>query len=272
MYCRQCHYDLRALTTNRCPECGIRFDPSDSSSFYSELPTVRGRILGILESGPSWRVWIVVFVCLNCLIVFLLPAMEVPRGGRPDRRELPTSQRNLTAIMAVWMRQQNESPLQQVTFDKQAAPPNLRPSLSAWTESNSVSRRLGVQRSIEAFVLPAIPFAIIFGTISLLWRGRVRKVAGALAILFVLACLSSSASGFLSRLIVPGTQVFLDDYVFVEGVDLRHATGKIAAYDWRGPAQGWHLIAFDDGRVEIMDLNKARVLFDQQGLTFSEPK
>ena len=34
--CLSCHYDLRNLPENRCPECGREFDPNDLSSFDSD--------------------------------------------------------------------------------------------------------------------------------------------------------------------------------------------------------------------------------------------
>ena len=33
MFCRECGYALVGLTSNRCPECGREFDPSDSATF-----------------------------------------------------------------------------------------------------------------------------------------------------------------------------------------------------------------------------------------------
>ncbi|HET6251198.1 MAG TPA: hypothetical protein VFE47_26180 [Tepidisphaeraceae bacterium] len=32
-YCRQCFYDLRGLPENRCPECGLSFDPDRPETF-----------------------------------------------------------------------------------------------------------------------------------------------------------------------------------------------------------------------------------------------
>lgn len=33
MYCRGCHYDLRKLTSRRCPECGRWFDPDNAKTY-----------------------------------------------------------------------------------------------------------------------------------------------------------------------------------------------------------------------------------------------
>lgn len=35
MRCLSCHYDLRNLVENRCPECGRAFDPQDFGTFAS---------------------------------------------------------------------------------------------------------------------------------------------------------------------------------------------------------------------------------------------
>jgi len=33
MHCRGCQYSLACLTEHRCPECGLDFDPTDSTTF-----------------------------------------------------------------------------------------------------------------------------------------------------------------------------------------------------------------------------------------------
>ncbi len=38
IYCLTCRYDLRGLTSNRCPECGRAFDPTLASS-YTRFPS-----------------------------------------------------------------------------------------------------------------------------------------------------------------------------------------------------------------------------------------
>lgn len=35
MFCRKCGYALHGLSKNRCPECGLPFDPADPTSFVS---------------------------------------------------------------------------------------------------------------------------------------------------------------------------------------------------------------------------------------------
>ena len=54
MYCKDCQYDLRSTTEQRCPECGRAFDPEDAKSFQPEA--VRRRAWGIylIIFGASW--------------------------------------------------------------------------------------------------------------------------------------------------------------------------------------------------------------------------
>jgi hypothetical protein len=104
---------------------------------------------------------------------------------------------------------------------------------------------------------------------------RQRSTAASLfAIVLLLICLPSLAPRQFSTFVVPGTHAFLDDYVYLQDVDLRNAKGRIATYDWRGPPQGWpNVVAFDDGRVEILvDENHARPLFEHQGIPYPKLK
>lgn len=47
MRCLTCHYDLRNLSENRCPECGREFDPHDPESFdtFASTRSVNKRAL-----------------------------------------------------------------------------------------------------------------------------------------------------------------------------------------------------------------------------------
>ncbi len=45
IFCLTCDYDLKALPTGRCPECGNWFDPSDSATFATLPRHHRGRWL-----------------------------------------------------------------------------------------------------------------------------------------------------------------------------------------------------------------------------------
>ncbi len=60
-HCRNCRYRLDGLTESRCPECGMRFDPHDSSTYLflrlrSLDPTIILPTVGIflLSFGIIW--------------------------------------------------------------------------------------------------------------------------------------------------------------------------------------------------------------------------
>jgi hypothetical protein len=59
MRCLSCHYDLKNLPENRCPECGRAFDPNDPTTFRST------RILQVLKDTyvlSFFVTWIVLFL------------------------------------------------------------------------------------------------------------------------------------------------------------------------------------------------------------------
>ena len=97
----------------------------------------------------------------------------------------------------------------------------------------------------------------------------VRRAATVPLGLLMLVGLISLAARQLGALFVPGTHAYLDDYVYLSNVDLLHPTGKIAAYDLPSSQQGrWHVVAFDDGHVEILGYDQASPLFEQQGIPY----
>ena len=56
MFCRQCEYDLRGLKTQRCPECGLNFDPCDQATYLAtgkRRPRSRWLVLARAAIGVS---------------------------------------------------------------------------------------------------------------------------------------------------------------------------------------------------------------------------
>lgn len=47
LYCLHCGYDLRKLPTNRCPECGNRFDPDRPLTFFPSPHSLNVRALWV---------------------------------------------------------------------------------------------------------------------------------------------------------------------------------------------------------------------------------
>jgi hypothetical protein len=175
MYCRQCHYDLRALTTNRCPECGNPFDPNNPDSFYPHYPSFGWRARTALDNF-SWRGAVLIFFCVTWFFVILLPASSVHSMPASKRREVQLSQGNLTSIMTHWInRQKKEPPSSSFTFDKQAALKDLPSGLSPWTEQDLIQHRRQIQYSLRAGQFWLLLFVPPLMAIALLWRGNVRR-------------------------------------------------------------------------------------------------
>jgi hypothetical protein len=275
MYCRQCHYDLRSLTTNRCPECGKAFDPNNPDSFYSEYPSLGMRAGIALESAIGWRGVLFVILCFAWFGIVLFPSLSLVHGPPgSSRREQQLSQILLTSIMATWLDQQKaKSPSSTFAFDKQAAAKTLRRGVSPWTDQALRQRRAEIQDWLETGQIFAVLFVPPLALIAVLWRGKARRVAAVPLSMLLLVGLVSVSARQLSALLVPGTHAYLDDYVYLCDIDLLHPTGKIAAYDLPSSRQGrYHVVAFDDGHVEILDYVRAQALFEQQSIPYPEPK
>ena len=53
MYCLKCKYGLAGLSSHRCPECGMPFDPLDRSTYRTSDPRKRPVLLAFTIVGAS---------------------------------------------------------------------------------------------------------------------------------------------------------------------------------------------------------------------------
>jgi predicted amidophosphoribosyltransferase len=63
VHCRGCHYALRRLATNRCPECGRAFDPDDRDS-YVKAPGEPTRLARSVAASVALNIGVVVALLL----------------------------------------------------------------------------------------------------------------------------------------------------------------------------------------------------------------
>ena len=54
MFCRDCGHDLRDLTTQRCPRCSLRFNPTDPETFDSDA----GPVVSIARTDDSAHAYV----------------------------------------------------------------------------------------------------------------------------------------------------------------------------------------------------------------------
>jgi hypothetical protein len=78
--CLGCHYPLRELTVNRCPECGREFDPGDPKTML--LPVEPGRAVEFLRKPPGLGfTWSVTTISVVVLFANGFLAMRFPFLG-----------------------------------------------------------------------------------------------------------------------------------------------------------------------------------------------
>ena len=275
MYCRQCHYDLRALTTNRCPECGNAFDPNNPDTFYPEYPSLGWHLRTILkkswQSCISHRVRIVFAFSGICgLAILILPSPRLNWQGDPNR----LSVQNLKMILTEWKIQRNNSD-EKTAFNKKLASENLPPSISPWSETTKAKARSAVfdfaQKSI--YCAPAI---LVMLFIAILWRGRARRIALTLSVIILLSICTAIDPEFVSKSLLASSRSYLDDYFVLNGIDIENPPfggTTIVAYDSQSFAgEQRRIIGFADGHVVSWRDRQARPLFEQQGIPYPTPQ
>lgn len=271
MFCRLCYYDLQGQPIPRCPECGTHFAFDDSGSFLHKTPGRLARVLFWLRRRRR--------VLLVAMTILLLCGYAVASAKSPSVAYLTYPSRlavaNLKSVMMTWIIQQHVHP-QQTAFDIDAAKRDTRPSLSPWSEGRAAQRRAFVTYGLvwgPLFVVPTLAYLLAV-TVLVGKRARRGVVVLIVALSFVLTGSLSphETAGRLYR----GSYAFLNDSVRLPGIDLTRANPRrgrtIAAYDaqsFRG--SGRRIIAFADGHVECLCDERARPLFQAQGVPYPEP-
>ncbi len=273
MYCKTCHYDLRGQETLRCPECGRAFDLDDPKSFLEH----RGRMRRLRISFEKLRTPLAILLaCLWVQWIILGP----PRfyRVRDGIGRAPASVRQLHMITTQRRIWQLDDPAI-VDFDRAAAVRDLPTALSAHSEQARIDRRKRLN-AVRRWVLRcAVPTAVLALLLIPLVRGRKRWVAlGVLALCGVLIPASIWASEIADALApqdpsVKPSHAYLDDYVFIDGIVftsyLDGSSTTISGYERRiFDGQGRRIVAFADGHVRPLAEDRARSLFEANGLEY----
>ena len=270
MFCRCCYYDLRGQHTPRCPECGTAFAFDDPRSFLSEKPGSLARILLCLRRG---RRVLVAGLSILLLVTYGVAGFTLPSLGYSVHPTVLAAA-NLKATITTWMIQQYERP-QQMVFDVNAARQDMAPNFSPWSEGRAAQRRELVSRLLTVapyFVVPAMIYLLAVG-ILVGRQARRGILALVVALSFLLYC--SVYPRDVAAWLCPGTHAFLDDYVYLLGVDFtdgNSARGRtIVAYDAHTfRRRGRRIIGFADGHVTSLSDESAKALFQAQGVPYPD--
>ena len=179
---------------------------------------------------------------------------------------------NIKAVMVQWFIQQSETQ-QNLDFDMNLARQDMRPGWSPWTEEGGARahRAAGYVVTVGPYyVLPTALWAWVVVSLMMKRKRRAFSIITATALIVLVLA-------FYERPVVdalfPGTHAFLEDYCFVPGLDLTGGSaprGKtIAVYDKKSfERRGRRLIAFADGHAEFLWDDRAKPLFEAQGLEY----
>ena len=270
MFCRFCYYDLHGQQIPRCPECGTAFAFDDPGSFLRNMP---GSLLRMLFWLRRRQLVLIVATTVSLLCCYAVASSKLP--------SLPNSAKmsgyasvHLKGVMTTWFIQKNDHP-QQTAFDIDAAKKDMQPSFSPWSESDAAHRKALITYLLihaPLFIVPTMVYLLVVAAL-VGRRARWRVVVLVVALSFVL--FGSISPRLTAGRLCPGSHVFLNDIVYIPGIDLTRASplrGRtIAAYDvqsFRRP--GRRGIAFADGHVEWLWDDRAKPLFQAQGIPYPE--
>lgn len=271
MFCRFCYYDLHGQQIPRCPECGTAFAFDDPDSFLRKTPGSLGRMLFWFRKRRR-----VLAIALTILLLcsYAVASSHLPSFPRSVKIGQYASM-HLKCVMTTWFIQKNDRP-QQKTFDVDDAKNDMSPSFSAWSETDAAHRKRWTTYLLvhaPMFVAPTVAYLLVVA--ALVGRPARREAVVLIVALSSVLFGSLSPSKTAGRL-CPGSYAFLNDIVFLPDVDLGRTNPQrsrtIAAYDVQSFRRlGRRCIAFASGAVQWLPDDRARPLFQAQGIPYPEP-
>jgi hypothetical protein len=248
LYCRNCYYDLRGQENLRCPECGTRFDNEDATTFLVTLP----KPLTIWDLLRFGRVLIAVILGIAVLSLWM------PSGRAryvPPRLPQLLFQRCIGKLTIAWRDQQQKQAMP-IDFDRVAVIKSLKPSYDGKDQyERGMYGQRNFQRTMSGIVIVVVPVASYVLILLWLWRSRLRKPFVIALTVSAISLATSHWSGDIYRFFYPPSYSYVDDYVFVKGVNLLNPSppSSIIGYErvpWRSDDP--RMIIFGDFRLEYL--------------------
>lgn len=178
-------------------------------------------------------------------------------------------------IMTAWLLQLNANPTVP-EFDPQAAAIWLKHLYSPYSEPRLATAQAVCRYLLQwapLFILPTLAYMMLVA--FLVGRSARRKlgIAAGLLLFFLLLCFFPNKT---TNRLFPGSNAFMRDVVFIPGVDVTQANpnrgNTITLYCVHDSLPDRRLgIAFGDGHVQWTFFERAKPLFEAQGIPFPRP-
>jgi len=263
MYCRNCHYDLRGQENLRCPECGTRFDNEDAATFLDVLPKPV-TVWDLLRSGR-----VVIAVILGIAVLSLWMPNRRPRHTMAPRLPQLLFRRCIGKLTIAWRDQQQKQAMA-IDFDRAAVIKSLKPSYDGKDQyERGMYGQRNFRRTMSGIVIVVVPVAGYVLILLWLWRSRLRKPFVIALTVSTISLAASHWSGDIYRFFYPPSYSYVDDYVFVKGVNLLNPSPptSIIGYErvpWRSDDP--RMIIFGDFRLEYLYDDEFAPILEALGL------
>ncbi len=267
MYCRKCHYDLYGQVERRCPECGCRFDPADAGTYLPQLPTGLQTVFRI-EGVRTFIKLVAIAALYGVLVVLLVPGIFSSRCGPLSGQEISRCLLD-SIVQAHLLNAHSSSEDGTLTIDA------IRHDLAPSWYSRSVAPRYDWANQWNRRAADIVGWCVLgigpaLGTIVFTrrWLRKLAIVMGLVCALLALFLLTSSyiVGGFMRM----SSYAFVNDYVFVPGIDWRRwpesSWDKIVAFEknpWPGSRR---VVAKTADTIRIVKEHEFQQLLSQQPL------
>ncbi len=274
MYCKCCRYDLRGQVESRCPECGQVYCPDDPNSYLRKirgpLRNAARQVRRAVTTPPTLLTLGLVMLVSGALVILVLWPQSCC-GPTLSLRAI--SKGNLKSIVREWMIQRYDRP-SSAPFDFTQVKNQLPPRLSAWTDQSILHARFS---RVQAFRRHARWFYALFIYTALAipishWHLRHwRAIPWLATILIAMLIVVGRNLPVIEKIIQPGSQAYVNDYIYIEDptwvvLAPGNAT-RVLAYEKQSWPSGYRVVAFMDGRVDMLKEGDFRTRLAAQGLT-----
>jgi len=202
------------------------------------------------------------------LVPALLPRLNSCSG--PSYGLLAGS--NLKSIALGWIVQRHHNP-SLANFDHEQVKPFVGRALSPWMELTAIKLRYTWSSRALSAARTLTPFLIFTLLLTMLCRGRWRRMGKAAlfsTLGFMCVCL---VMGPATKVVFPTSHAYLEDYVYVKGLNWDIPTSEQGTTVIAYAKQPWHKrrpVAFMDGHIAVLKADEFEALATDQGIDLAD--